>query len=342
MIIEQVKSTIESLLFASDRPVSFQGLKSVFSGTDVDADMIQEALNHLQTSYEGAERGVHLEQVAGGYQLRTKQENADFIRRMVKGRPFRLSGPAMEVLSIVAYKQPVIKAEIDQIRGVESGHILRALMEKGIIKFEGKSELPGKPMLYGTTKEFLELFGLRNVRELPSLQEIDELIPEGMGEMNDVQEIEKETLETLSEKIGLPVGKTYSESEEELLSISDDLTAISTTTEFFEQEKRRQKEQKERDRAQDIRERMIMGELVEESDKKWLERFDKRIELLAKTAREVLANEDVTNVISVRDRGVPAEDIHVIDHEEFGLSDIPATDEEIERAEAEDEKTPSP
>src|SRR5204863_3661148 len=112
---------------------------------------------------------------------------------LVKGRSFRLSGPALEVLSIVAYKQPVIKSEIDQIRGVESGHLVRALMEKNIVRFAGKSELPGKPMLYATTKEFLELFGLRNIRELPTLSEIDELIPEGIGELSDVES--EETLD---------------------------------------------------------------------------------------------------------------------------------------------------
>jgi segregation and condensation protein B len=178
-------------------------------------------------------------------------------------------------LSIIAYKQPVIKSEVDEIRGVESGHLVRALMEKNLVKFAGKSELPGKPMLYATTKQFLELFGLRNIRELPTLNEIDKLIPEGIGPEN---EIDGETLGSLADKIALAPGKSYSEAETELLSITESLSGISTSTEFFEQEKIRERERRDQERAQDLRERQIVGETLSEIDAKWLLKFEAKIE----------------------------------------------------------------
>lgn len=115
-----------------------------------------------------------LEEVAGGFQIRTKPDNQKYLQRTVKGRPFRLSGPALEVLAIVAYKQPCTKAMVDEIRGVESGHLMRGLLDRGLMHFAGKSELPGRPMFYETTRKFLEIFSLRNINELPSLNEIDQ------------------------------------------------------------------------------------------------------------------------------------------------------------------------
>jgi segregation and condensation protein B len=281
------KSIIESVLFASPHPVSYQTLKTLFNHTNIDAEKLWDVLNHLQTDYAGGERGVVLEEVAGGYQLRTKLDNAGWLKKMVKARPFRLSGPALEVLSIIAYKQPVIKSEVDEIRGVESGHLIRALMEKNLVRFAGKSELPGKPMLYATTKNFLELFGLRNIRELPTLSEIDKLIPEGIGEIEDMQE--KETLGTLADKIAIAPGQSYSDSENELLTITNTLSEIATTTDFFEQEKQRERDRREAERAQDIRERMIVGELIPDIDQKWLQRFEAKIAAQAAAATAAAA-----------------------------------------------------
>ncbi|HEX4923178.1 MAG TPA: SMC-Scp complex subunit ScpB, partial [Bdellovibrionales bacterium] len=178
----QVRSIIESVLLASDKPLGTAFLKEIFKGTNIKTPQIREALEQLAIDYTGAERGLSLVEVGGGYQLRTKPENSVFLRRMMKGRPFKLSGPALEVLAIIAYKQPIVKAEVDEIRGVESGHLMRALMDRGLIRFDGKSELPGKPMLYATTRKFLEIFGLKDLRELPTLSEIDQLIPEGIGD----------------------------------------------------------------------------------------------------------------------------------------------------------------
>lgn len=269
---ERLDSIVESVLFASDRPVSLNSLKLVFKGTNIKGDKIRRALDRLAVELAGARRGVTLEEVPGGYQLRTKVDNLEFLTRTLKARQFKLSGPALEVLAIVAYKQPVIKHEIDEIRGVESGHLLRALMEKGLVNFEGKSDLPGKPMLYGTTKKFLEIFGLRNLKELPTLSQIDELLPEGMTE-----EEAKPTLSQVTDSMSQAIGGSYSEGEEELAKITDQLVSINTSSEFFEQEKLRQKQKRDADKAQNLREALALGESVSTRDRNWLTKYDEAV-----------------------------------------------------------------
>lgn len=266
---EQIQSIVESILFATEKPQSLAVIKQAFKGTQVRSKDIKEAIQALMIDYASGKRGFTLEEINGGYQLRTKIDNMEYLKGMVKTRPFKLSGPALEVMSIVAYKQPLIKAQIDEIRGVESGHLLRALMEKGLVAFAGKSEFPGKPMLYQTTRKFLEIFGLRNLKELPSLSEIDDLIPEGIGEEED-----KETLGDITQQMSEEIKNTYSEGEEELLKITEQLSDISTSSEFFEQEKARQKAKRDAERAQDIREALAVGEEVSPRDKNWLERYD--------------------------------------------------------------------
>ncbi len=266
---DRVISIVESILFATDRPQSLAAIKQAFKGTSVKGSQIRRAIEQLAVEYAGGQRGIFLEEASGGYQLRTKPDNMTFLRRMVKARPFKLSGPALEVLSIVAYKQPCIKHSVDEIRGVESGHLLRALMEKGLVTFAGKSDLPGKPMLYATSKKFLEVFSLRNLKELPSLSEIDELIPEGIGE----DEEDKETLGDLTHSLSQEVASSYSQGEEELERITDQLSDITTTSDFFEQEKQRQREKRDAQRAQDISDALAFGDEVEEKDRRWLERY---------------------------------------------------------------------
>lgn len=271
---ERLDSIVESLLFASDKPLSLATIKGSFKGTNVRTEHLRKSIQRLTIDLAGGRRGVSLEEVSGGYQIRTKLDNMKFLTRSVKPKAFRLSGPALEVLAIVAYKQPVVKSEIDDIRGVESGHLLRALMEKGLVGFEGKSELPGKPMQYGTSRKFLDIFGLRNLKELPTLSQIDELLPEGIGDENDA---EKEVLGDLTDKLSQEVMTTYSEGEDELLQISEQLQDITTTTDFFENEKAQEKRAKDQEKARQIREALMDAEQagsVSNRDKKWLERFD--------------------------------------------------------------------
>ncbi len=257
-------------MFSSEKPIGLNGIKAAFKGTTVKKDQIQDAIERLMTEYAGGKRGVSLETVGGGFQLRTKVDNARFLRNMGKTKSFRLSGPSLETLAIIAYKQPLTKSDIDHIRGVESGHLVRALMDRGLVAFAGKSDAPGKPMTYTTTKKFLEIFGLRNLRELPSLNEIDELIPEGIDE----QSGEKMTLDQVSEKLGENAITTYSEGEEELQEIASELSEISSTTDFFEQEKVRQREKRDRERAEDIRQAITFGDEVNDADRKWLAKWE--------------------------------------------------------------------
>ena len=269
---DRLISVIESLLFSTDKAVSISSIRGLFRGSNVrTSKQIQKALDTLASRYADPMSGITLEEIGGGYQLRTKVDNAEYLKKIIKVRPFKLSGPALEVMSIIAYKQPIPKAEIDQIRGVESGHLLRALMERGLVAFEGKSEdLPGKPMLYGSTRKFLEIFGLRNIRELPSVAEVEELLPEGIGQ----EEKPKEKLSDITGDLSAEIRSNYSEGEDELLDIANELTTINTKSEFFEQEKLRQKEQRDRERAQDIREKLLVGEAVDEKEARWLTRYE--------------------------------------------------------------------
>ncbi len=275
---ERLDAILESIFFATDRSLGMGALRVLFKGTNIKTEEIKAGLDRLKENLQSSSRGIQLEETVGGYQLRTKPESLKFIARSLKVRPFKLSGPAMEVLAVVAYKQPVIKSEIDQIRGVESGHLLRALMEKNLVTFEGKSDLPGKPMLYSTTKKFLEVFSLRNLKELPTLAQIEELIPEGLTP----EESEKTTLSQVSEQMANQKSNdaqisSYSIGEEELSEISDQLQVINTSSEFFEKEKENMRLKKIEDRAKDIREALMLGEEVSDRDRNWLIKHDESL-----------------------------------------------------------------
>ncbi len=310
---EHAESIVESILFASDRPVSLASIKEVFKGTNVRKDKIKRILDNLAVEYASGRRGVTLEEITGGYQLRTKIDNMNFIKRTVKTRAFKLSGPALETLSIVAYKQPVVKNEIDQIRGVESGHLLRALMEKGLCNFEGKAEnLPGRPMQYGTTRRFLEIFGLRNLKELPTLSQIDELLPEGIGD----EEEQKPTLSSVTDAMSAEVKEvSYSQGEEELGAIEDELQTITTSSDFFEQEKVRQKQKRDAEKAQDIRDAMTMGETVPRRDQNWLKKYDESL---------VMAEAGVTVPVNFVEDAQGSEDLQASENK---ITQIEAGDE---------------
>lgn len=320
---EQAQSIVESILFASDRPVSLASITEVFKGTNIKKAHVRDLLENLSVEYAGGTRGIFLEEVTGGYQLRTKIDNMKFLKGTVRARPFKLSGPALETLAIVAYKQPVIKSEIDQIRGVESGHLLRALMEKGLCHFEGKAEhLPGRPMQYSTTRRFLEIFGLRNIKELPTLSQIDELLPEGITE-----DEAKPTLSMVTDSMAENVTDvSYSQGEEELIKIESELSEISTSSSFFEQEKLRQKQKKDAERAQDIRDALIVGEDVSNRDKNWLAKYEESLN--APVAAEETAH---TEALATDDTQMPQEII-----EEEMNAEAEETDELPFYAEADD------
>ncbi len=171
--MENLKHIIESLVFVSETPLSIDRLKTILE--DVDRRDIRLALAELQGEYEDRQGGFVLQEVAGGFQFRTHADYSDWIKKLLKPSPTRLSRAALETLAIIAYKQPIIRADVEHIRGVDSGGVLRMLLERKLIRVLGRKDIPGRPMIYGTTKEFLELFNLKDLGELPSPKEISSL-----------------------------------------------------------------------------------------------------------------------------------------------------------------------
>ena len=167
-------SIVESLLFAAARPLRVQDFRKVLAETS--KHQIQLALKHLVEIT--SERGVMLAQVAGGFQLRTHPDNAVWVQKLLQAKPARLSRTQIETLAIVAYRQPITRPEIDDVRGVDSGAVLKTLLERELIQIVGRKEEPGRPLLYGTTVRFLEFFNLRSLRDLPTLRDFRDLSEE--------------------------------------------------------------------------------------------------------------------------------------------------------------------
>ncbi len=165
-----LKLIIEALLFAADKPLNAREINGWLSEEPV--ANIRQALQELQTEYDQLERSFSLKEVAEGYQFRTRSGYSPYVLRMLKASPTRLSRPALETLAIVAYKQPILRQEIERLRGVDVGGILKTLLEKGLIRVMGRKNLPGRPLIYGTAKRFLEVFDLKDLESLPKLKEI--------------------------------------------------------------------------------------------------------------------------------------------------------------------------
>ena len=187
---EELKSIVESLLFVADGPQSLQRLGEVLDG--VDRQSLQDILTELQQEYENQSRGIRLVEVAGGYQLRTTKANADWVKKFLGGRPARMAKATLETLAIVAYRQPITKAEVEAIRGVDVDGVITTLLERGLIRAVARKDVPGRPFLYGTTPEFLQLFNLKDLSHLPTLKEMEEIsLPEIPGEALSVDHLEE-------------------------------------------------------------------------------------------------------------------------------------------------------
>src|SRR3984893_7343342 len=167
---ERLKAILESLLFAAGEPVPLARLAAVLD--NVARDAIKKALGEMILGYGAGARGVMLEEVAGGYQLRTPKEHALYVRKLLAAKPPRLSRPLLETVAIVAYRQPITRPEIEQLRGVDCGGVIDTLTERRLIQIAGRKEAPGRPIMYTTTREFLELFGLKDLSGLPDLEEL--------------------------------------------------------------------------------------------------------------------------------------------------------------------------
>jgi len=186
----RLRSVLESLFLVSDRPLPVSRIVEILEEAagpvsrhevrppHYQVAEIQSILLAMATEYRTAGRGIELHQVAGGWQLRTAPDNAAWVQRLLQQKPMRLARAQVEVLAIVAYRQPITRPEIDDIRGVDSGGALKTLLDRRLVRVLGKKEEPGRPLLYGTTREFLEFFNLRDLKELPTLREYYDLSEE--------------------------------------------------------------------------------------------------------------------------------------------------------------------
>jgi segregation and condensation protein B len=171
----RVRTVVETLLFLAERPLAVEDLRLA---TGVELARLEKALDQLSGHFRDGVCGIVLHEVAGGWQLRTSPDNSDFARRFLRVKPQRLTRAALETLAIIAYRQPVTRPEIEEIRGVDCGAVVKALLERRLVKILGKKEEPGRPILYGTTREFLEFFSLKDLASLPTLREFHELSEE--------------------------------------------------------------------------------------------------------------------------------------------------------------------
>ena len=175
----RLPSILESLLLVADRPLSSVDLAALVG--EPDPGKVTATLGTIATDL--LPRGIHLHNVAGGWQLRTNPINAAWVQKLLAAKPVRLTRAQLETLAIVGYRQPITRPEIDEIRGVDSGGTLKTLLDRSLVRILGKKEEPGRPLLYGTTKEFLEFFNLRDLRDLPTLREFHELSEEHQAQV---------------------------------------------------------------------------------------------------------------------------------------------------------------
>lgn len=236
--MSDLRHIVESLLFVSKEPLSVDRIRTVLELDD--AGPVREALDRLAAEYEARGGGFFLREVAGGYQIRTRPEYAEWIKKLLQPGSGRLSKAAMETLAIIAYKQPVIRSDIEHIRGVDSGGVIRMLLERKLIRVLGRKEIPGRPLIYATTKLFLQVFDLRDLKDLPSPKEIEAMsaearsaeAPENNDEIDSVEadaddegavlrdeapEPEEETGEDATPPLGPDTGETGGSEDEKAI-----------------------------------------------------------------------------------------------------------------------------
>ncbi len=165
-----IESVVESVLFASDEPLTASRLANII---EIDTKAVRENIKKLNQIYKAGNHAFRIEKIAGGYQMLTLTPYNNWLRKLLRSRDTgKLSAAALETLAIIAYKQPIIRADIENIRGVAAGDMIRNLMYKGLVKIVGRAEILGRPLLYGTTRKFLEVFGLNSLKDLPKIEEL--------------------------------------------------------------------------------------------------------------------------------------------------------------------------
>lgn len=205
-----VKSAIEAMLFSSDKPLPIDQIRKAMN--NLDAALVRATLEELKIEYEQANRGIRLYEIAGGFQMISSPNFASFIRKLYKGvsQGERLSQPALETLAIIAYKQPVTKYEIESLRRVNIDGVMANLLEKNLIRIAGRKKAPGRPKLYGTTRQFLEHFGLMSLEDLPKVKDFPAALPPEIIEEENPQDISDNT-----EKIDIAAEPTTTKKEDQ-------------------------------------------------------------------------------------------------------------------------------
>ena len=242
----EMQSCIEALLFMLDKPVSAEKLQELLTASPEaekpEFNLIQEALTALKAEYRRPSHGFELVEVANGYQLRTKPGRAALAKKLAKIQNQRLSSGAMETLAIIAYKQPVLKEDVDKVRGVDSSHFIRGLLDKKLISISGRSDLPGRPMLYSTTRDFLELFGLKDLQALPPLHELEQMVPSSQSDSKDPRDEDPRVVKMrklVSEMNSDQTRLEYNPREDEVIlkEIRDRVSQIATSTPYLDEQK---------------------------------------------------------------------------------------------------------
>ncbi len=234
----EIQSCIEAILFISDKPLSAQKLQELLGPTE-EPGLFTEAFKNLKGRYQANHHGIELIEVAGGFQFRTKIGRANLAQKLVKTQTQRLSSGGMETLAIIAYRQPVMKEEVDKIRGVDSSYFIRGILEKKLIQISGRSELPGRPLLYSTTPVFLEVFGLKDLSALPSLHELEQMIPTSEtsnpdGETPQTRELRR-MVSAMNHDRTSELYYNPREDDKILKEIRERVSAIATTTPYLDE-----------------------------------------------------------------------------------------------------------
>ncbi|MFZ8934503.1 MAG: SMC-Scp complex subunit ScpB [Bacteriovoracaceae bacterium] len=245
---------IETLIFMSDKPLSLKKIKNMID-PDMSIRVIHESISRLQSEYEEKHHGIRLVEVADGFQFRTKATYSKYVKDLFKVTSLVLTPSSLEVLAIIAYKQPVSKTEIEKIRGVDSSHLVRALMDKRLVKTSGRSQELGRPTVYITTPEFLEVFNLASLEELPPESEIESIAKtKDVGEITDIK-----SLVTNGQK------RFYFDEYEELDKLSEEIKQINVETNFTKSLRKNKPEENDKQKsAFDILEDFIVEKQLKE------------------------------------------------------------------------------
>jgi len=217
--MENISGILEALILSSESPLPLDKICAVLDG--MDKTEVREALDRLIAGYEERQSGITIQEVAGGFQFRTRPEMAIWVKKLKGTKPASLSPAALETLAIVAYRQPIVKSEIESIRGVDVGAPLKGLLDKKLIRIVGRKDVPGKPIIYGTTKKFLEVFNLKELTDLPTMRELKEITEhqeiyeqETIAFDDDERELDQiEEMHTASDKTEGPEGPETRETE---------------------------------------------------------------------------------------------------------------------------------